>query len=57
LPASLGEAIDELEWDGVVRGALGPEVFESLVLARGEEWAAYRRQISDWELARYLESA
>ena len=57
LPASLGEALQELEWDPVVRDALGAPVNERLLLAREQEWQAYRRQVSPWELGRYFESA
>jgi len=57
LPASLGEALQELEWDPVVRDALGAPVNERLLLAREQEWQAYRRQVSPWELDRYFESA
>ncbi len=57
LPVSLGEAIGELEWDPVVRTALGAPVYERLVMAKEQEWQAYRRQISAWELERYLESS
>jgi glutamine synthetase len=57
LPASLGEAIGELEWDPIVRDALGPPVYERLLLAKEQEWQEYRRQVSSWELERYFESA
>ncbi|HEX2033614.1 MAG TPA: glutamine synthetase family protein [Chloroflexota bacterium] len=57
LPSSLGEALGELEWDPVVRQALGAPVFERLLLAKEREWQEYRRQVSPWELARYFESA
>lgn len=57
LPASLGEAIGELEWDPVIRDALGQPVYERLLLAKEQEWEEYRRQISAWEIGRYFESA
>lgn len=57
LPASLGEAVSELEWDPVVRGALGEPAFERWVMAKEREWQEYRRQVSAWELARYFDSA
>ncbi len=55
LPASLGEAIGELEWDPVVRDALGAPVYERFLAAKEREWQEYRRQISTWELERYFE--
>jgi glutamine synthetase len=57
LPASLGEALQELEWDPVVRDALGAAVYERLLVACEREWQAYRRQISAWELDHYFERA
>jgi glutamine synthetase len=57
LPASLGEALGELEWDPVVRDALGAPVYERLLAAKEQEWQEYRRQVSAWELERYFETA
>ncbi len=57
LPASLGEALSELEWDPAIRAALGAPVYERLLTAKEQEWQEYRRQISAWELDRYFESA
>jgi glutamine synthetase len=57
LPATLGEALEELEWDPVVREALGQPVVERFLAAKEAEWLAFSRHISRWELARYLESA
>ncbi len=55
LPATLGEAIAELEQDDVVRDALGEHVFERLLEARKQEWDAFRKHVSAWEIERYLE--
>ncbi len=57
LPATLGEALEELEWDPVVRDALGQPVVERFLAAKESEWLAYSQHISGWELARYLDSA
>ncbi len=57
LPVMLGEALEELDWDPVVRSALGQPVYERFVAAREREWAAYRRHISLWELQAYLTEA
>lgn len=57
LPSTLGEALDELGWDMVVRTALGQPVFERFLAAKEREWLAYRHHISSWELQSYLESA
>jgi glutamine synthetase len=57
LPATLGEALEELNWDPVVREALGQPIFERFLTAKEQEWLAFGRHISSWELARYLEGA
>jgi len=54
LPGSLGEALDELERDDVVRHALGDHVYDRFLEAKRAEWNEYRIQISPWELERYL---
>jgi glutamine synthetase len=57
LPATLGEAMEELHWDPVVREALGQPIFERFLNAKEQEWQAFGRHISTWELRRYLEGA
>jgi glutamine synthetase len=57
LPATLGEALEELNWDPVVREALGQPIFERFLTAKEREWTAFGRHISQWELDRYLEGA
>ena len=57
LPGTLGQALGELERDGVLREALSAPVYERLALAKAREWDAYQRQITPWELARYFDSA
>src|SRR5215213_1708008 len=51
MPGSLGEAIDELEGDGVIREALGEHVFGHFIEAKRAEWDEYRTQVTSWELA------
>lgn len=53
LPQTLTEALDELERDEVIRAALGPIAEEFLRLKRAE-WSEYHRQVTDWEVQRYL---
>jgi len=57
LPGTLGEALEELEWDPVVRGALGQPIYERFLAAKEAEWLAYRRHISLWELKSYFKGA
>ncbi len=53
LPQSLNEAIDALEADEVVRGALGDTLAAEFIRLKRDEWTAYARHVSAWELDRY----
>ena len=55
LPGTLGEALDELERDQVIRDALGEHVFSHYLEAKRAEWDEYRTQVTEWEVARYLD--
>ncbi len=55
LPGTLEEALNELAKDAVVRGVLGEHAYEAFTRARWEEWNAYRIQVTEWEIERYLE--
>lgn len=55
LPASLHSAILELEKDEVILGALGA-LGPRFIQAKLKEWGAFKRQVSDWEIDRYLYS-
>lgn len=54
LPRDLHEALDLLEKDEVITGALGPHIYERFVEAKREEWQEYIGKVSEWELERYL---
>jgi glutamine synthetase len=54
LPASLGEAIDEIERDKVLQEALGEHVFEVFTKTKKAEWDDYRIEVTEWELRKYL---
>jgi glutamine synthetase len=56
LPGSLNDALAELDKDGVLRDALGPETYEAFKRAKESEWEEYRMRVTDWELERYLET-
>jgi glutamine synthetase len=57
LPASLREALVELEADKVIRSALGEELYEAFAAAKYAEWDAFRMHVTDYEVERYLETA
>jgi glutamine synthetase len=54
LPQSLSEAIDELEADKVVQGALGPQLAAEFVRVKRQEWVRYHSDVSPWEIDQYL---
>ena len=54
LPHDLNEALDELEKDDVMRGALGDHVARHFLEAKRQEWREYITQVTQWELENYL---
>ena len=54
LPASLSDALDELEKDELIRDTLGEHIFQHFVEAKRKEWDDYTRHVSSWETERYL---
>ncbi|MDD2837074.1 MAG: type I glutamate--ammonia ligase [Methanothrix sp.] len=54
LPANLKEALDYLEADSVIRGALGEHVFENVMRLGLLEWEAYNTFVHPWEIERYI---
>ena len=53
LPQHLDEAVDALQADEVVRGALGNTLSEQFITLKRREWTEYARHVGDWELQRY----
>ena len=54
LPESLGDALDEMEKDILIRKTLGEFVFSSYLTVKRKEWEEYSREVHDWERDRYL---
>jgi len=54
LPATLGEALEALRADDLVRGALGEQIGAWFLDAKTSEWKEYRELVHPWELQRYL---
>ena len=54
LPANLHEAIVAMEESELIRQTLGEHVFEFVLRNKRAEWQDYRRQVSAYELDRYL---
>lgn len=53
LPQSLNEALDALEADAVVQGALDADLSVEFLRLKRAEWTEYARHVSGWELGRY----
>ena len=54
LPHSLDEALDALSSDDVILSALGPYVSDRYIAAKRQESDEYNRQVTEWEVNRYL---
>ncbi len=54
LPTTLAEALDALEQDSVVQGALGEIYAKEYLRVKREEWRQYNQTVSEWERERYL---
>jgi glutamine synthetase len=54
LPASLNDAVDEMEQSSLLAETLGDHVFEWFIRNKRAEWAAYKAQVTQFELDRYL---
>ncbi len=54
LPTDLNEAILQMEKSALVRETLGEHVFEYVLRNKRAEWRDYSRQVSAYELDRYL---
>jgi glutamine synthetase len=55
LPSSLGEALDELQKDALIRKVLGDQVTERYLAIKRDEWLDYCTLVTDWEMDRYLD--
>ena len=54
IPGTLLEAIEALEQDPLMKEILGEHVYHKYMEAKKEEWQSYRSQVTEWEIARYL---
>jgi glutamine synthetase len=54
LPSSLDEAVHVMERSELLAETLGDHVFEWFIRNKRQEWTAYRSQVTQFELDRYL---
>jgi len=55
IPATLGEALDALEADPVVRAALPGEMLNVFLHYKRDEWERFIGTVSEWDLKEYLD--
>jgi glutamine synthetase len=56
LPASLGEALEVMQTDPLIKETLGEHTYKKYLEAKQLEWEMFRLSVSDWELKKYLET-
>lgn len=56
LPRNLGEAVDALEKDQVMKNTLGEHILANFIFAKRSEWQEYIATVHPWETERYLTS-
>jgi glutamine synthetase len=54
LPSNLADAIRTMEGSELVAETLGEHVFDFFLRNKRQEWLDYRRQVTPYELDRYL---
>ena len=55
LPRNMFTALDEMEKSFVSKAALGDYIFEEFITSKKKEWNDYRKQVTPWELKKYLD--
>jgi len=55
IPSTLGEALDALEGDPVVRSALPGEMLDVFLHYKRDEWERFIGTVSEWDLKEYLD--
>lgn len=55
LPHSLSEAVTALAESELVAQTLGEETFDFVIREKNQEWRQYRAQVTQWELAQFLQ--
>ncbi len=55
LPLTLGEALERLDDDEVVKKAMPDEMYRVYTHYKGDEWARFNAQVTEWDVERYLD--
>jgi len=56
IPTSLGEALEELKRDEVIKSAIGP-LLQKYLRLKSDEWREYSYKVYDWERQKYLDES
>ena len=54
LPESLGHALAILQESTLVKETLGDHIYENYLYVKKEQWDDYRKQVTSWEIKKYL---
>ncbi len=55
LPRTLGEAVEAFEQDELLHRIYGQKLTEMMLEEKQEEWEEYSRQVTSWEVDKYLD--
>ena len=55
LPMSLGEALDALDDDDVVKAALPGEMYPVYMHYKRDEWEKFLATVTEWDIETYLD--
>jgi glutamine synthetase len=56
LPRNLGDALDALDADLVMKSTLGDAFCQQFLSLKRQEWNAFNQHVSEWELQRYADA-
>lgn len=56
LPRTLFEAVSSFEQSSFLRNAIGSQISDNYIMEKKTEWYDYCKQITDWEINRYLDT-
>ncbi len=54
MPESLGEALHHFRNSKLMKDILGEHIFNSFITVKQRDWDAFRSQVTEWEINRYL---
>ena len=54
LPESLGHALNIFKDSSLAKETLGPHIFENFLHVKREQWDAYRKHVTSWEIEKYI---